>query len=193
MQPLRRLKCCILDSEGNAEAIRAAALERAGETARALGMAEDTFRQWVEDLPGDEVGSRLLLDIAEAYSRTRATRRSLRLARAQASADVLGQAARWEGDRCLVDVVSLLASALTRPADVLVFECTPWPSPVALGMDVLFEIARLERADFWAWVDPQGLHIRWATGGLNLHPSSRPNRDTVTVHLPAQPAARSAA
>jgi hypothetical protein len=192
MRTLRRLKCCIQDNEGDADAIRAAALERAGEIARAFGMAEGTFREWVEGLPDGEVEQRLLLYVAEAHAKARAARRSVRLVRAQASADVLGQAAQWEGDRCQVDVVSLLASALTRPGDQLVFECPSWPSPVGFGMNILYEVARLERADLWAWVDPRGLHIRWATGGLNLHPSSRPNRDAVTVHLPAQ-RARSAA
>jgi hypothetical protein len=193
MQTLRRLKCCIQDNSDATDTIRATALECAGEVARAFEMAEETFREWLETLPDDNVGARLLLEIAEARARTRGARCALRLARAQASADVLGQAAGWEGDRCLVDVVSLLAATLTRPGDELRFECPSWTAPVSFGMDILFEVARLERADLSAWVDPAGLHIRWRTGGLNLHPSSRPNRDAVTVHLPARGAARSAA
>jgi hypothetical protein len=90
-----------------------------------------------------------------------------------------------------VDIVSLLSSTLTSRQDHLVFEYRG--EDVSIPMTLLYDLARLERADLTAFVDETGLHVRWVTGGLNLRSQPDAHADCVRVHLPPRQARKDAA
>ncbi len=165
--------------------IRAYVKEHAAELAEAFGVSLRSFVSGV-DFVGDDakLAERLVAEIKRSRETKRAAHRTARAGTAQASADVLGAASYWDRDRAVVDIVSLVASTLTSPRDLLVFEARRFDTPVAIPMAPLFDLARLERADFSAFVDAEGLHVRWATGGLNLLPVIDDHAERVIVHLP---------
>jgi hypothetical protein len=165
--------------------IRAYALENRTELAAALGIAPQAYKDTVHRIDDDERLARALLEaIKVAARRRRAYRVADREAAAQQSADVLASAAYWRDGCLVVDIVSLLATVLTRPSDLLVFTSDAWPDPVAIPMEPLFRLAKLERVDLSAYVTERGLHVRWTTGGLLLHPFADPNASRIVVADP---------
>jgi hypothetical protein len=118
----------------------------------------------------------------EASGRERQT--SARARAAQASAETLATFTRWDGDVAHTDILSTLASTVTRPQDLLVFVTDSFE--VAIRMQTLIKLSRLERIDLTAFVDAQGLHVRWTGGGLNLRPLVDRLAARVTFPLPAR-------
>ena len=177
------------DNDDERREIRAYAIEHAQVLAEAFGVTVRSFTSGVAFVGHDpKLAARLVAEIKRVVGDDRTARRVARASSAQMSADVLGSAAWWRGAEAHVDIVSLVASVLTSPRDLLVFEGSAFDAPVAIPMAPLFDLARLERADFWAFVDRHGLHIRWSTGGLNLLPVVDDRAERVTVHLPSHPA-----
>ncbi len=177
------------DNDDERSEIRAYAIEQAETLAEAFGVSVRSFMSGVAFMGNDaKLAKRLLAEIKRMAGDERTAKRLARTSTAQASADVLGSAARWESGVAHVDVVSLVASALTSPRDLLVFEAAAFDAPVAIPMAPLFDLARLERADFSAFVDRFGLHIRWSTGGLNFLSVVDDRAERVTVNLPPHPA-----
>jgi len=178
------------DNDDERSEIRAYADEHADTLAEAFGVSVQSFTSGVAFVGDDaKLATRLLAEIKRVSQARTAEKRTARASAAQASADVLGSAAQWDGAVAHVDIVSLVASALTSPRDLLVFEAAAFDAPVAIPMSSLCDLQRLDRADFTAFVDAAGLHIRWATGGLNLLPVVDDSAERVTVHLPPHPAA----
>lgn len=180
------------DVDGEREEIRAYVLANAADLAEAFGISEDTFRAGIERVDDDaRLAARLLAEVKRAAKENRTARAAERVRTAQESADTLGSFASWAGDAAHVDVVSLLASVLTSRADSIVFMADAFT--VSIPMDRLFDLARLERFDLLAWVDAKGLHVRWASGGLNFRTvKPDPKGATIYVHLPPRAAARAA-
>ncbi len=186
LQDLRRFIAAKNNEDERAE-IRAYANDNADDLARAFAVTREKFLSAVAKVEDDEkLASLLLGSIKQAFSDGRAAKVDARNLAAQQSADVLGSAVRWEGNAASVDVVSLLASVLTRRGDVLVFACEAFR--VAVYMDPLIALAKLERADLTGFVDAEGFHLRWngGKGGINLRPK-QVDRDAfqVFVDLPA--------
>lgn len=128
---------------------------------------EDVFRAGVERVDDDaRLATRLLAEVKTAEKANRAARTAERIRAAQESAATLGSFASWVGDAARVDVVSLPASVLTSRAVSLVFVGAAYT--VAVSMERLFDLARLDRVDLSARVDAKGLHVRWRTGGIEL-------------------------
>jgi hypothetical protein len=94
---------------------------------------------------------------------------------------------QWTADTAIVDIGSLMRSALTGRADLLVFTCETFT--VAVFMAPLLDLARVKKTGMSAFVDTKGLHVRWETGGLNLRPQSEPRAGRIVVNLPARAAA----
>lgn len=135
----------------------------------------------------DQIVRLLVGSIKAAGSKSRQQRAEGRALSAQESADVLGGACAWEGDRALVDVTSLVASVLTKPGALLVF-CAEGLFEVAVYMKPLLGLAKLKKPDLAGWVDATGLHVRWngGRGGLDLRHQIDRDADRIVVNLGAQ-------
>ncbi len=133
---------------------------------------------------------RMLETIRRSEAIQRAHRKEARAKAAQASADALASMARWENGKLHVDMVSLLASALTKRNDLLVFASDEFT--VGVYMAPLFDLAKLKRRDLTAFVDAEGLHLRWSTGGLNLRSRKDDDADRIVMSLPTRTAALAA-
>ena len=59
-------------------------------------------------------------------------------------------------------------------------------------MAPLFDLAKLKKRDLTAFVDADGLHIRWSSGGINLFPQVDGDADRIVMSLPAKVAAAAA-
>lgn len=166
--------------------LREYVIENAADLADAFGVTEPAFVAGIaRELDDARLARRLLAEAKRAGRENRGVRTAQRIRSAQGAADALGRLAEWEGDRATVEILSLLASALTTRSDVLVFEAGTFR--ISIPMARLFELRRLGRSDLWAFVDPTGLHIRWPSGGLNfLSVKPEPKASTVTVHLRAR-------
>jgi hypothetical protein len=129
-----------------------------------------------------------MLGIAKkAEAAQRASKKLGRARAAQAAAETLASRATWEGDRARIDIVSLLASALTKRQDLLVFTTDDFT--VAVYQATLFDLARLRRRDLTGFVDSNGLHIRWKTGGMNLRPKTDPQAGRIVLSVSPKTAA----
>ena len=128
---------------------------------------------------------RLLETIRKAEAMQRDLRKVARAKAAQASAEALGSMARWEGDRVEVDLVSLLASSLSKRNDLLVFTTDEFT--VGVYQAPLFDLARLKKRHLTAFVDAKGLHVRWGEkGGLDLRSHEDRDADRIVMVLPAR-------
>lgn len=175
------------DTADERQEIREYATVQAAELADAFGLTVSAFYAGIEGEADDaRLAQRLLSEVKRATAERRDAKISDRVRAAQGSADVLGSIARWDGDRAVLDVVSLLASALTRRDDVLTFSCESFA--VSIPMGPLFDVLRLERFDLTGFVDAHGLHLRWGTGGLNFRSRLQPTATSIIVHLPAHSA-----
>jgi len=164
--------------------IREYAKERIDALADAFGDEPDALRDTLASTDDDRIGALLLVKTRRAQSKHREGHADARRENAQRSAEVLGSAASWIGGGAFVDVVSLLACTLTHRSDSLVFTADAFT--ICIPMERLFDVGRLERVDLQAYVDHDGLHIRWGTGGLNLRSQPAGSARTVVVALPKQ-------
>jgi hypothetical protein len=167
--------------------IREYLLANAMELSAAFGVSLRSFQQAVGRVDDDQELSRRVLDnISTTTKQGRHQRQQTRAKVAQQSAGILGAVAIWSDDRAELDVPSLLACVLTRPNDMLVFVSDTFVVGVRMGH--LFTLRKLRRRDLTGWVDANGLHIRWTTGGLNLRPSTEPHATRVILPLAARSA-----
>lgn len=182
LQHLKRFIAAKNNEDERAE-IRAYVNENVDDLASAFAVTREKFLSAVAKVEDDEkLASLLLGSIKEAQCDGRASKVEARNLSAQQSADVLGSAVQWGGNAASVDVVSLLASVLTRRGDMLVFACASFT--VAVYMDPLIALAKLERTDLTAFVDANGFHVRWngGKGGVNLRPKEL-DRDAFQVFV----------
>lgn len=178
---LRRFINAKNNEEERAE-IREYLVENADDLSEAFGVSRTTFIQTVTKIEDDtELAIRVLDGIRRATSGDRKQRYTSRVTSAQQSAEILGTVSRWHHDGCEVDMPSLLASCLTRRQDLLVFVSDLFA--ISVRMAPLFDLAKLQRSDLTGWVDAKGLHIQWATGGLNFSPATDPQAARVIVPL----------
>lgn len=190
MKALRNLRRFILakcNSEEQAE-IREYVHENLHELARDFCVTTSTIVTALENVSDDAaLAVRLLETIRRAEAMQRDLRKNNRSKAAQASADALASMAKWQDGKVYVDIVSLLSSALTQRNHLMVFTADDFS--VAVYQSPLFDLAKLKKRDLTAFVDAQGLHIRWKTGGLNLRPQTDNDVDRIVVSLPARGAA----
>lgn len=188
MRALRELRRFILikSAEGNTHEVRLYIGENVESLARAFHVPVRVLIDAVQGVKDDDaLATKFLETIVRAESLLRTKRKENRARSAQESAQNIGAMARWDGEKVWVDILSLLASALTRRNDVMVFSGDGFS--IGVHQSVLFDLARLKRRDLTAFVDAEGLHVRWSSGGLNLYPQSGPKAEKVVVPLPAAP------
>ena len=164
------------------EEIRLYVRENVAELASAFGDTAETILARVDGTTDDAALAALLLkNIRNAEANKRAIKRDARATAAQAAADALAAAVTWDGDRARVNIQALLASSLTKRGDLLVFTCDDFTA--AIPQASLLDLVRLRRRDLSGFVDAQGLHIRWKTGGLNLRSQVDPSADRIVLSL----------
>lgn len=173
MKALRDLRKFILfkAAEGRHAEVRAYVIQNIDSLAKAFSVPATTIMDAVEGVHDDNaLACKMLETIMRAEHILRKTRRDNRARAAQASADVLAKTVRWEGERAVLDMPSLLSSALTRRDDLFVFLGEDFS--VAISQAPLHDLATLQRvrADLTGFVDREGLHLCWRHGGLNLLP-----------------------
>jgi hypothetical protein len=168
--------------------VREYVLENIADLARAFCVTTGTIQTALDNTPDNSsLACRLLETIRKSEALQKDRSKQARAKAAQASADALASMAQWEGDKAHVDILSVLASALTKRNDLLVFACDDFS--VGIYMAPLFDIAKLKKRDLTAFVDAKGLHIRWGTGAINLFPQIDAEADHVVMCLPAKVAA----
>ncbi len=188
MRALRELRRFILvkSAEGNQAEIRHYIVENVESIARSFHVPVRVIIDAVQGVKDDHsLATKFLETIVRAEGLLRQKRKEDRSRSAHASAAAIGSMAEWNGARAKVDILSLLATALTRRNDMMVFAFDG--GSIGVHQSVLFDLARLKRRDLSAFVDSGGLHVRWSTGGLNLYPQSDTKAETVVVPLPAMP------
>jgi hypothetical protein len=163
--------------------------EHATDIAEAFGISADMLRAGIAVVDDDaRMARRLLAEVDRARKEGREGKARERVRAAQEAADAVGTAVRWREDCAEIDLGALLATALTSPGDVLVFASETFT--VGVRMAALLRLRQLRRRDMWAFVDRNGLHIRWGlAGGLNLPPCVEPTASRVVVNLAARAAA----
>lgn len=187
LQHLRRFILAKSNSEEQHE-IREYVRENLEELARAFCVTTGTIETALDNVPDDSsLACKMLETIRRSEALQRDGRKQARATAAQASADALASMARWDGEKVRVDLLSLLSSALTKRNDLLVFTCDDFT--IGVYQAALFDLAKLKKRDVTAFVDAQGVHIRWKTGGLNLRPQVDPHADRIVMSMPARVAA----
>ncbi len=190
LNDLRRFILAKSNSEEHHE-IREYVTENIHELARAFCVTTGTIQGALDNTPDDSsLACRLLETIRRSEALQRDRRKEQRAKAAQASADAIASMARWEEDRVHVDILSVLASALTKRNDLLMFTCDDFT--IGVYQAPLFDIAKLKKRDLTAFVDAKGLHIRWTTGAINLFPQIDPEADRVVMSLPVKVTAAAA-
>jgi hypothetical protein len=190
MRDLRRFILAKCNSEEQHE-IREYVTENLYELARDFCVAAGTITTALENVQDDaSLAVRLLETIRRAESLQREQRKVNRAKAAQASAEALASMAKWQDGKVHVDMVSLLASALTKRNDLLVFTSDYFT--VGVYMSPLFDLAKLRKKDLTAFVDSEGLHIRWKTGGLNLFSQADAEADRIVMSLRSMHAVKAA-
>lgn len=193
MKALNHLRRFILAKSNSEEhhEIREYVTENIHELARAFCVTTGTIQGALDNTPDDSsLACRLLETIRKCEALQRDSRKEERAKAAQASADALASMARWEGEKAHVDILSVLASALTKRNDLLVFTCDDFS--VGIYMAPLFDLAKLKKRDLTAFVDAKGLHLRWKTGAINLFPQKDADADRIVLSLPAKVGAAAA-
>ncbi len=178
----------IKTTEGNHAEIRAYIADNLEAMALLFQVSPDKLRGAIESIADDaEVASKVLGTIADKGEKARDERKDTRARAAQAAADALATAVRWEGQRAHLDVAALLAAPIERKS-LVVFTCDAFT--VGVYMAPLLDLAKIKRvrANVSGWVDAEGLHIRWGKGGLNLRPRIDPDAEKVIVRLPPKAA-----
>lgn len=187
MRALRDLRKFILVkcAEGNEKEVRAYVTDNLDTIAYAFMVPAETIMGALESVQDDRVlAERFLETIMKSEMVLRKARKQRRAKVAQESADILATSVKWSGDKASVDMPSLLAAALTRRQDVIVF--TGDDFTVSIPMALLLDLSRIARvrADLTGYVDRNGLHLRWKSGGLNLRSQENPKAEKIIVHLP---------
>lgn len=193
MRTLRELRRFILikSAEGNTHEVRLYIGENVESVARAFHVPVRVILDAVQGVKDDDaLATKFLETIVRAESLLRTRRKENRARAARESAQNIGSVARWDGEKVWVDILCLLASALTRRNDVMIFSGDGFE--VGVRQSLLFDLARLKRRDLSAFVDANGLHVVWDSGRLNFYPHPPSNSDRVVVPLPAMPAERAA-
>lgn len=188
MRALRELRRFILikSAEGNQGEVRHYILENVESLARAFHVPVRVIIDAVQGVKDDDaLSTKFLETIVRAESIMRCKRKENRARSAQESAQNIGSMAKWDGDKVWVDILSLLASALTRRNDMMVFSGDGFQ--VRVPQSLLFDLARLKRRDLSAFVDARGLHVVWESGRLNFYPHPPSDAERVVVPLPAVP------
>ena len=193
MKALNQLRRFILAKSNSEEQheIREYVRENLAELARDFCVTTGTIESALDCVPDDSsLACKLLETIRRSEAIQRAHRKEARAKAAQASADALASMATWDGERIHVDMISLLSSSLTKRNDLLVFASDDFT--VGVYMAPLFDLAKLRRRDLTAFVDAEGIHIRWSSGGLNLRSQTDADADRIVMSLPAKVAALAA-
>lgn len=188
MRALRELRRFILikSAEGNSHEVRIYIGENVESLARAFQVPVRVLIDAVQGVKDDaSLATKFLECVCRAETFLRQRRKENRARSAQVAAENIGATAQWDGEKVRVDVLQLISSALTRRNDLLVFVGEGFS--IGVHQSVLFDLARLKRRDITAFVDAEGLHVRWSSGGLNLYPQSDPKAEKVVVPLPAAP------
>jgi hypothetical protein len=189
MKALRDLRKFVLikSAEGNHAEIRAYVSENVDHVAQAFHVPPETIMNALEQVRDDsDLAARMLETIRRAEDRLRDHRKQARAEDAQKSADVLATAVQWQGAQAHLDLPSLVASALTRRQDLIVFTCEAFT--IAVHMAPLLDLAKIHRVrdDLSGFVDADGLHLRWGKrGGLNLRPQQDADASKIILSLPA--------
>lgn len=187
MKALRDLKRFILIkcAEGNQAEVRAYVTDNLDTIAYAFQVPAETIMSALESVHDDRaLAEKFLETIMRAEDLLRKARRERRTKGAQESASVLASSVKWNGDKAIVDMPSLLSSVLTRRQDMLVFTCDEFT--VSVHMAALLDLSKIARvrADLTGFVDHDGIHLRWKSGGLNLRSQVDPKAEKIFLHLP---------
>jgi hypothetical protein len=150
-------------------------LVRSGEgLAQQLGVDAEELRAVVH-LPDEALARELQSRLERRAARRAATHADAVQRLAVAAAEQLAATARWKGDAAVLDVRVLLGELLVDTTrSYFLFDATSFSSrfQVALPRSRLANVARVlgGRPDLGAWVDEDGLHLRWneGRGGLNF-------------------------
>ncbi len=184
---LRKFIIAKSNAEEQAE-IRLYVHENLHELARDFCVTTSTIVASLENVPDDAaLAVRLLETIRRAEAMQRDLRKNNRAKAAQASADAMASMAKWQDGKAYVDLASLLSSALTQRNHLMVFTADDFT--VGVYQSPLFDLAKLKKKNLTAFVDAQGLHIRWPSGGLNLRPQTDNDVDRIVMSLPVRGAA----
>jgi hypothetical protein len=189
MKALRDLRKFILIkcAEGNQAEVRSYVRDNLDTIAYSFNVPAEAIMGALESQQDDgELAARLLETILRAEEVLRKGQRQRRAKAAQESATVLASSVQWQGEKACIDMPSLLASALTRRQDMLVF--TGDDLTVSIPMAPLLDLSKIARvrADLAGFVDKHGLHLRWKTGALNLRSQVNDKALRIVVHLPAR-------
>jgi len=162
--------------------IRLYVRENVTELATAFGVEGDAILARIDGVSDDAALAIALLKLVKTEEASnRAVKRDARAMAAQAAADALAATVTWDGDRARVNIQALLASSITKRGDLLVFTCDDFTA--AIQQASLLDLVRLRRRDLSGFVDAEGLHIRWMTGGLNLRSQVDPSADRIVLSL----------
>lgn len=179
------IKC----AEGHHAEIRSYVFDNVAKLALGFHVPPQAIVEAVEGISDDRtLATRLIETTIRAEALLRQQREENRSRAAQQSADVLAAATQWKGSRAHLDMMSLLSSALTRRNDMLLFTCDQFT--LAISMAPLLDLAKIARvrADLTGFIDADGLHLRWKTGGLHLYAQADARAAKIMVHLPPAPA-----
>jgi len=147
-----------------------------------LGVTTDTITSMLEVVKDDsELAKKTLVAVKKVQASQRDHKRAGRARAAQAAAETLALRAVFDGDRVQIDLPGLLSTALTKRGDLIVFSTADFK--VSVPQAILLDVAKLKRRDLSGFVDANGLHIRWPTGGLNLCSQSDPHADRIVLNL----------
>jgi len=177
---LRKFIALNMGTENVAE-IREYIEEHVAEVAHDLGVPKETITKTLEAVSDDALAEQMLKLVSTSLARQRANKKEGRAKSAQAAADALASRATWDGDRVQLDLPALLSSVLTKKQDMVAFTCEDFS--VAVYQSPLFGLAKLKLRDLTGFVDAQGLHLRWRTGGLNLRSQVDPHAGRVVMNL----------
>ena len=191
MKALREFRRFILIklAEGHPGEVRSYIIDNIARLAVVFGVPAECIVQGTELTKNDRLlATRYLEIVIRAEIMLRQSREERRARAAQESADILAATTKWKGNRAHLDMVSLLSSALTRRQDMLVFTCDGFTT--AIPMALLLDLSRIARVrnDLTGFVDRDGLHLRWRTGGLHLRSHTDARAAKVIVSLPPKPA-----
>lgn len=183
MTPLDHLRRYIESDHDDPSDVRKYALEHRVEFAGAFGVDVDKYVKEIDGV-GDEpeLARRLLLTAKNRQAKVRAERAAERSVESQLAADALTASSHWKGGHAILDLPAVVRLS-TRGHDLLVFRGEG--VEIAVYARPLIEISKIKRG-LTGWVDADGLHVRWATGGLNLthRGLDAVHVATITINLP---------
>lgn len=170
------------ETDDDRAAVRSYAFNNAETLAASMNVSPETFRESLMLVDDDnELIRQLRTTIERQRTKSRARRNAERINMAQSSASLLASVGKWIGEELHFDLISVLGACVTNPRDLLVFVGEEFE--VAIPMRVLIGLDRLDRWDLRAYVDAEGLHVRWGDrGALNF--ASRPDPWAIRITFP---------